>query len=64
MKKILITIAATTAVYAAVVYSLLHFQYYFLLSQTDMGSLQEQFEQVYNEGFKYYKLFMICKNST
>jgi hypothetical protein len=64
MKNILLTFAVTTALYGAVVYSLLHYDLYFLLSRTDMSSLQEQFEQVYNEGFKAYQLYLRCKEST
>lgn len=64
MKNILLTFAATTALYGAVVFALIHYNYIFLLSQADMASLQEQFEQVYNEGFKAYQLYLRCKNST
>lgn len=64
MKKTLFTIAATTASLAAIAYGLLHFQYFFLLSQNDMASLQAQFEAIYNEGYKYFQLFQMCKNST
>ena len=64
MKNILLTFAATTALYGAVVFALIHYNYIFLLSQADMASLQEQFEQVYNEGFKYFTLYLRCKNAT
>jgi len=64
MKTILLTIAATTATLAAIAYGLLHFQYFFLLSANDIAALSAQFEQVYNEGFKYFTLYHNCKNAT
>lgn len=64
MKKIIITFAATSVAYAALVFGLLHFEVYYLLSQTDMHTVQEQFEQVYNEGYKFFQLYHLCKNAS
>ena len=48
MKKILITFAATTALWASVAYGADKLGYVYVLSASTMQSLVEQYEQVYN----------------
>lgn len=64
MKKTLLTIAATTALWAVVGYAAVAFNYVFVLTREDMGqvvamfsSLQENFEQL-------LQAYWTCKHST
>lgn len=64
MKKILITFAATTALWASVAWGADKLQYIYVLSPATIQSLAEQYEQVYNAGYAAYRAYQACKNST
>lgn len=61
MKKILITFAATTALWAGVVYSAVATEQVYVLSAANMRSLEEQFTDVYNAGKAAYIKWQRCQ---
>lgn len=62
MKKILITFAATTALWAGVVFGAMKTEQVYVLSAQDMRGLEEQFAEVYNAGYAVYKQLQKCQS--
>jgi hypothetical protein len=62
MKKILITFAATTALWAGVVFGAMKTEQVYVLSAANMRSLEEQFTDVYNAGYAVYKQLQKCQS--
>ena len=61
MKTILLSALATSAFWATVAFSLLHWQVYFLVSAQDMHGLVEHFERVYNAGYQAFLALQECR---
>ncbi len=63
MKKMLITFAATTALWAALAGALVYTEQVYVLTKANVAAIEESFAGLYAEGYKYFMLYDKCKNS-
>ena len=63
MKKVIMSAIATSALWAAVAFTLLHWEHYYLLSASEASSLAEQYERVYNAGYQAYVALQQCRKA-
>lgn len=64
MKKILLTFAATTALWAALVSGAVYTNHLWLLTKSDVQALEEAYENLYIRGYEMFLAYQKCKNST
>ena len=64
MKKILMIIAATSAIWASVVFGLDYYNGVYILFSTTMESLVDQYASIYNAAHKLHQAYLQCRNAT
>jgi hypothetical protein len=63
MRNIVLSAIATSAAWAIAVLALLHWEFYYLISASDMQALSEQFERVYNAGYHAIIALQECRKA-
>jgi len=64
MKNILLSALGVSLLWAGVGWSLLHWEYFYLLSAADMQLLGERFEEIYNRGYQAFMALQACRRNT
>lgn len=64
MKKTLITISATTALWAVVGYSAIHFEWLFVLTRSDVSGMLSMFNGMQEQMQEVLQAYWTCKHST
>lgn len=61
MKKVILSAIATSALWATVAFSLLHWELYYLVSASQMNGLVDHFERVYAAGYQAFVALQECR---